>query len=118
MVLDSVGESCSLVVSIYLPPHPLLCSHEEVNGTSHSSHSSYLLIPLVFFDVLCCGRRGSWALAQALAGDLGQNFLCGVFAHPSVSLETRAFQRDTEIVFRNIGRPVLLMNAKVRIYYD
>ena len=114
MVLDSVGESRSLVVSISLPPHPLLCSNEEVNGISNNS---CLFIPLVFLDVLLI-RRGSWALAQALAGDLGQNFLCGVFAHPSVSLETRAFQRDTETVFRNIGRPVLLMNAKVRIYYD
>jgi len=58
-------------------------------------------------------HRGSWALAHTLSSDLGQHFVCGVFAHPSVSLESRVFNRDTDDVFRSIATPVLLMNAKV-----
>ena len=52
-------------------------------------------------------------LSHALSSEVGENFVCGAFAHPSVSLETRAFNRDTADVFAEIRRPVLLLNAKV-----
>jgi hypothetical protein len=54
-------------------------------------------------------------MAHALAGEFGNNFVCGVIAHPSVHLEKMLFSRDVQAVFEAATKPMLLMNAKVRL---
>jgi hypothetical protein len=52
-------------------------------------------------------------MAHALAGEFGNNFVCGVIAHPSVHLEKMLWSRDVQAVFENASKPMLLMNAQV-----
>lgn len=56
---------------------------------------------------------GGWVACRTLSTTWGATMLQGcVCAHPSISLETRLFRRDTQALFDTVQRPLCLLVAK------
>jgi len=55
---------------------------------------------------------GGWVATNMLSSELGDCFVCGILAHPSVNLEERLYGGHLVDLFAKIQRPLLLLPAR------
>lgn len=55
---------------------------------------------------------GGWVVANLLASDISDCFVCGVLAHPSINLEERMYGGALVELFAKIQRPLLVLPAR------